>query len=256
MKSIRKAVVSRLRRKPAFQPRPDDVFLVSYPRSGNTWMRYLLANLLEPQGEWHIENIGRVIPDIHETWPAEWIPRRPRILKSHYPYRAQYRKVIYLYRDGRDVAISYHHFLVRLHDDKRDFPAFFIDFLHGRVPYGAWHEHVAGWMASRESTCSLLPIQYRALYDNPLKSLQRVGDFLGYQWSNEQISTAIEKSSYLRLQRDYQVRKYQSHWRKGFQGGVKGGPGKWKEVLTAEQNELFWEITGSISEKLGLEYGL
>lgn len=27
----------------------DDTFLVSYPKSGNTWVRLLLANLIHPQ---------------------------------------------------------------------------------------------------------------------------------------------------------------------------------------------------------------
>ncbi len=256
MKYIRKRLAAlrrRLRGHDTFQPRPDDVFLVSYPRSGNTWVRYLLANLLEPHGEWHIENIGTIIPDIHEPWPEAWIARSPRLLKSHYPYRREYHKVLYLYRDGRDVAISYHHFLSKLHNDQRDFDAFFVDFLRGRVPYGAWHEHIASWLFSPQETAFILPVRYYALYHNTAQELQRIGDFLGYHWETDEILTAIQKSSFRRFQQDYHIQKYQSHWSKGFQGGVKGGPGKWKETLTPEQNALFWEATGNISEKLGLE---
>ena len=72
----------------------DDIFLVSYPRSGNTWMRCLLANLLEPDQKWNITNLARVVPDIHEPWPQDWLPRRPRLLKSHLPYHADYGRVI------------------------------------------------------------------------------------------------------------------------------------------------------------------
>ncbi len=39
--------------------RPDDTFIVSYPRSGNTWTRFLIANLLHPQEPVTFANIER-----------------------------------------------------------------------------------------------------------------------------------------------------------------------------------------------------
>ena len=41
---------------------PDDTFLVSYPKSGNTWVRFLLANLLFPDEEVGFANINRLLP--------------------------------------------------------------------------------------------------------------------------------------------------------------------------------------------------
>ena len=45
---------------------PDDTLVVSYPRSGNTWTRFLIANLRYPNLEVDFTNIEKLIPDM--TW--------------------------------------------------------------------------------------------------------------------------------------------------------------------------------------------
>ena len=43
---------------------PDDIFIVSYPKSGNTWLRFLVANIVFPDREINLSNIESTIPDI------------------------------------------------------------------------------------------------------------------------------------------------------------------------------------------------
>ena len=94
---------------------PDDVFIVSYPRSGNTWMRFLVGELVF-QKEIDFHNLRELIPDIYIygcTHSFLESLNRPRYIKSHEPYDPRYPKVIYLVRDPRDVAISYYNWLLK-----------------------------------------------------------------------------------------------------------------------------------------------
>src|SRR5437764_14210828 len=75
---------------------PDDVYLVSYPRSGNTWTRFLIANLLDHENPPSFADIEARIPAIN-LWPDKFLLRlpRPRILKSHEYFDPRYPRVIY-----------------------------------------------------------------------------------------------------------------------------------------------------------------
>src|SRR4051812_9078528 len=67
--------------------RDGDQFLVSYPRTGNTWTRYLLSDVirLEYPGLAANEGPDRLVPPLHRkdiafVRPPEGVPR---IFKSH-----------------------------------------------------------------------------------------------------------------------------------------------------------------------------
>src|SRR5881227_2930975 len=79
---------------------PDDVFLVSYPRSGNTWIRFLIGNLIYPNDPVTFANLEQRIPSIY-TYPNHVLRRLPRVLKSHEVFDPRYPRVIYIVRDPR-----------------------------------------------------------------------------------------------------------------------------------------------------------
>src|SRR6266571_7009288 len=89
----------------------DDVFIVSYPKSGNTWTRFLIANLIYREKHPDFSNINELIPD-PEVLAKRILDRlpRPRYIKSHQYFDPRYPKVLYIVRDPRDVALSYYQF--------------------------------------------------------------------------------------------------------------------------------------------------
>ena len=135
----------------AVDVRPDDVALVSYPKSGNTWLSFIAANLqwLNRQ-EVNFANINHLIPDIYIRTRAELAAYdQPRLLKSHEYLDPRYPKVIYIVRDPRDVAVSYYHYLIRCgrFDKGQDWGDYIARFIAGRLDsYGSWGDHVGGWL--------------------------------------------------------------------------------------------------------------
>ena len=45
---------------------PDDVFLTSYPRSGNTWTRFLIGNLIHQNETVTFLSVERLVPDMYK----------------------------------------------------------------------------------------------------------------------------------------------------------------------------------------------
>ena len=45
---------------------PDDTFLVSFPRSGNTWVRFLVCNLINPDDAVDFARLESRIPEIYD----------------------------------------------------------------------------------------------------------------------------------------------------------------------------------------------
>src|SRR5207245_8937086 len=84
---------------------PDDIFLVSYPRSGNTWTRFLIGNMINPDDPVTFANLEQRIPSIY-TFPNRVLRSLPRILISHVAYDPPYPRVISIVRDRRDLELS------------------------------------------------------------------------------------------------------------------------------------------------------
>ena len=133
---------------------PDDTFIVSYPKSGNTWTRFLVANLLHPGEPVTFENIERIVPDMHAQSKRFFrsLPR-PRFIKSHEYFDPRYARVIYIVRDPRDVLISSYHFHRKQRQIPDDYPItqYVKRFLEGDVwsVYASWSQNVTSWLATR-----------------------------------------------------------------------------------------------------------
>ena len=149
---------------------PDDIFLVSFPKSGNTWTRFLLANLRYPEQPATFANIDRLVPDPTGTTKRDFdrMPR-PRIIKSHECFDPRYPRVIYIVRDPRDVVVSQYHYHRKLRKIADDSPIenFVARFLAGDLPHGSWGQNVSTWLATSEGNPSFLLLRYEDMVADP-----------------------------------------------------------------------------------------
>ena len=243
--------------------RPDDTFIVSYPRSGNSWTRFLVANLLHPEQPVTFANIEDMVPD------AEALSSRrlralpsPRVIKSHSYFDHRFPRVIYIVRDPRDVALSYYDFSrkYRHFDDSYPLERYIGDFVGGRLTsadWGTWAENVASWAFARGARPGFLLLRYEDMKARPEQELTRVAEFFGIEASPERLQTILERSSAKRMRdlektqgKDWVSTKNKRDDIPFVRTAVAG---EWKSKLPPELVAVIESAWGNIMVQLGYE---
>ncbi len=201
-------IANFLRGRMELEVRPSDVFISSYPRSGTTltqWILYLLTHDEQPDPP----HLTRVSPwferslAIGELNAADLndLPS-PRIFKSHLPRRwlPDGARYIYVERDAADVLVSYFHFYQAYLGFEGTLDEFYRQFMRGRVQYGSWFDHVAGWR-EHASDPDVLILRYEELLRDRRSCIERMVDFLGWERNEEVIERAFIKSGFEEMKR-------------------------------------------------------
>ena len=240
---------------------PDDTFLVSYPKSGSTWARFLVAALANPEETVSFLNIDRLLPSVSSRSKRDLRNQsRPRLIKSHEYFDARYQNVIYVVRDPRDVVLSQYRFFLKRGaiDDGYALDRFVNRFLAGSLnDYGSWGENVGSWLAARQGAKRFLLLRYEDMLLETEKELMKVADFLGKQVAPEHLARCVEQGSADRM-RDLE-KKQGDQWvtTKGkrkdvpFVGAAKAGG--WKSGLAAEHVAQIESAWGPLMRCVGYE---
>jgi Sulfotransferase domain len=174
-----------------------DIFLGAYPRSGSTWSRFTLFEILTGQ-EAGFNAVNKTLKGVHRL--QHGIPVLPgggRLLGTHETYRRDYKKAIYLVRDARDVLLSEYAYLKALGYFDGDLDRFILEFSHGNVNgFGPWHRNVSTWLDSPIArTPNLLVVRFEDLRRNPEALFARLTEFLGVPADRQLIHRAVVNNS-------------------------------------------------------------
>jgi len=224
-------------------------FIVSYPRSGSTWLRYLLTSIVYPNEELTVDNVDRLAPDIHEMgkWNELGV-KNPFIIKSHFRDNVDYENsyIIYLYRDFRDVAVSYYFF----REEQEDFHDYLTNLVMNGMQFGKWENHIDYWLFGGENPYYFYSVSYEKLYNDTRFELKSIARFLGLDASIDVITEAIKRCKFGKMRRIAERDGLKERFL-----GYRGRPGRWKEMFTTEDLDYVWYKYKYFLKHLGYEEG-
>ncbi|XP_029837569.3 sulfotransferase 1E1-like [Ixodes scapularis] len=170
-----------------YVPKPEDVFIVSYPKSGNTWLNHIAYNIMNdraPPANWMDYN--REIPFL-EKHGAEATRgmRRPGFIKTHMPFHlhpySRDAKYICICRNPYDCCVSFYHHTrsipFYLFCDGT-FDEFLEMFMAGEVDCGDYFDHLLSWYNHRNDP-NVFFLTYEDLKEDTANWAMKIADFLG-----------------------------------------------------------------------------
>lgn len=230
---------------------PSDAFVGSYPRSGSTWLRFMLLEILAGEAA-GFSRTNEMLPDVgrHQTG-APVLPAGGRLIKTHEPFRPEYKKAIYLARDPRDVALSEFAYQKALGLAGDNFDVYLTRFLRGEVnPFGSWINHATSWMDAADSGRSeILLVCFEELKRNSVQELSRIAEFLGVPVPAAKICEAVANNSMDKMRQKEKADPQRASAKGKFiRSGSAGG---WRASFTDQQSQLVQQYAGDIMARLG-----
>lgn len=210
----------------AYHHRPGEVYIVTYPKCGTTWMQHILYHVYRlgqpPPG---VEHFFRSMPFLerHGVEAVAGLPFPGSAIKTHMLYDEDRicpeAKYIYVVRNPFDCCVSfYHHYkLYPIYRFERGtFDEFFELFLAGDVDGGDYFDHLSSWYPHRNDH-NVIFMRYEDLKKDTKSSILALADFLGAEYGDAlrsdpdalakvmKASSLAEVRQLARLEREYQA---------------------------------------------------
>ena len=238
-----------------YQARPDDIFIVSYPKSGTSWVQVVVHSLLTNGQPFDLD-----ILDFETRTPflegvgAECMEmmRRPGTIKTHLPfnhvpYHPKARYICAL-RNPKDVCVSYYRFYTSQSETSSDVLqlADFIDlFLQGQVDFGDYFDHLQSVWTHKDDE-NVLIVLYEEMKSDLKATIQRIAKFLDVQLDAKLVTRVMQYSSFGYMKENYDTKQHDLYIH----------PERYDNILETpllQKMKFFMSISGNLSGRTFLE---
>ena len=240
------------------------IVITGYPKSGNTWLTRLTAELIQCPviGFWQYDVDEIAIEGLQRISTYQ-------CYKSHHDYHELAQGIekpdyiICIIRDPKDVAVSAYHFFQHIrkrvfqgnHVIARALNKILYNVLYRKKAYDFVIQAILKGDPSLHYWCRrswldyyatfknqpVLWISYEALIDNPMEQSKKILHYIGLERNEVEIKSAIDNQSI------HQKKKNTSNPQNILRKGVKG---EWKKELSDNQIKAFNEMQKELNQRL------
>lgn len=221
--------------------RNDDIYLVEFPKSGGTYLSFILNNIYILLKKNEKESITFLQNHIIDIFIGDSEGRK--IVFSHTYYNPYFKAVIYLLRNPFDVMVSYYNYERDYGGPmyKSDFRKFVKSVIH------EWKNHVNGWLLEPVQL-GMHFLKYEDLLKNPVGEIKDIYQNFGLNVDINIIEKALELSSIKNMKESEEFfKKHNPSYKISFVG--KEGKIPKEKLLTEEIKEYIIKETKDILER-------
>ena len=189
----------------------DFLWVASYPKSGCTWMRFIIAHLLFDVDE-SKSLIRAMVPNMHD-WegPLDYSWQGAHPVKTHLAYqnlpsRMHSRRAIYIMRNPLDMIDSAINYMCQNNAAMRD--KFIDEFSRNgtiepwgnTLGYSSWEENVMSW-TKEDLGFPVLALKYEDMLEDTHSNIKKVADFLLIEINDEKIEKIVNETAFSNMKK-------------------------------------------------------
>ncbi|XP_075555233.1 sulfotransferase ssu-1-like [Dermacentor variabilis] len=176
-----------------YKAQPGDLFIVSYPKCGTTWMQHIVYNIINNHPPPRNQLLTCIEMPFLEAQGAESVKdmKRPGPIKTHMAFQFQPyskdAKYIYVARNPYDCCVSHFYHtrnvpIYRFQEGTLD--QFFDMFVEGKVDAGDYFDHLLSWYEHRNDP-NVLFVTYEQLKKDIKAWALKIADFIGKEFGQK-----------------------------------------------------------------------